>query len=896
MPGARTVGPNRTPNARIDRAGLTRRAGELHSAARAAAAAFRPSEAMRLLQRALRVLDRVSAGNGDAPGEDQVTVRIRVLVTLAYVEAETRSLEAGLACLDAASDLLPGLPEGAHRLALHGLVRRQHGIMLSRAGQFDEGIAVLDDAVDVIERAEAGGAPDPLGLAQALINRGLTHIGAGHPSPAERDLRGCIDIAAEGRYRANVAGGDHLPVVAAKAHHNLGALALRVGDVPRALRYYEEASSSFRELSPSFLPKLRMDQAEALLAAGLAEEAARHLDEALPEMRRHRDHQNLAEAEVFRAAAALIDNDLALARRLATSARRRFVRRGNRAWAAIAALTRLRAEARTPLRQGRVPQTLPTRALRLATELRRLRLVDESALAAMLAVRMELRRGAVEPAGRLLAQVPAPRRVTPVDHRMLLRLCRAELAVALGDRRRAFAQARAGLAELGRMRDRMGGLELVCGTAVHGRELGELAVRLVLDRSGSAGRAKQLFTWLERTRAQVYRYEPLPPIDDPVLAERVGEYRHLSRALQEARRDGVPVGELTARHAALQREVMRLGWRDGPWGRPRPVAGLAEIAERLGGRALVSFATSGEEIVAVVVVEGRARLVRLGTAAEAVAAASELHADLDALAPDRLPEPLFDAVSGSALRRAERLDTQLLRPLAGIVGDRELVVVPTGALYAVAWGSLPSLRGRPVVVAPSATAWLAAAGPSGSRRPAATRTVLVGGPGLPAAVGEVGRLREHRPDAELIDAGRATVRTVLDALDGAGLAHLAAHGAHEPENALFSRLELTDGALFAHETARLRRPPEHVVLAACELALSRIRPGDEALGFAGALLAAGGRTVTAAVTRVGDEAAAAAMADYHRLLAAGRTPAVALAEATAVDPMRRPFVCLGASG
>jgi hypothetical protein len=55
------------------------------------------------------------------------------------------------------------------------------------------------------------------------------------------------------------------------------------------------------------------------------------------------------------------------------------------------------------------------------------------------------------------------------------------------------------------------------------------------------------------------------------------------------------------------------------------------------------------------------------------------------------------------------------------------------------------------------------------------------------------------------------------------------------------------------------------------------------------------RTVTAAVTRVGDVAAAGAMTDYHRLLAAGIPPARALAEATAVDPYRRPFISLGAT-
>jgi len=102
--------------------------------------------------------------------------------------------------------------------------------------------------------------------------------------------------------------------------------------------------------------------------------------------------------------------------------------------------------------------------------------------------------------------------------------------------------------------------------------------------------------------------------------------------------------------------------------------------------------------------------------------------------------------------------------------------------------------------------------------------------------------------------------------------------------------------LFAHETARLRRAPEQVVLAACSLALSHIRPGDEALGFAGALLASGSRTVVAAQNRVGDRAAALTMDTFHKLLGEGKPAAHALAEATALDPLRRPFVCLGFGG
>jgi CHAT domain-containing protein len=101
--------------------------------------------------------------------------------------------------------------------------------------------------------------------------------------------------------------------------------------------------------------------------------------------------------------------------------------------------------------------------------------------------------------------------------------------------------------------------------------------------------------------------------------------------------------------------------------------------------------------------------------------------------------------------------------------------------------------------------------------------------------------------------------------------------------------------MFAHELARLRRPPRHVVLAACELAMNHIRPGDEALGFAGGLLAGGVRTVVAAASRVGDAAAAAAMVEYHHRVCAGERPAAALAAAVAADPFRRPFICLGAS-
>jgi tetratricopeptide (TPR) repeat protein len=821
--------------------------------------------------------------------QESVELRTRILISLAPGDAEISGLATGLEDLRLAEILLESMPDQAVRTELTAKLAGQRGVVFGRANQLDESIAQLDIAVAIRDRAYATGGGNHASLATSLLNRGSMHNVAGHPGPAARDFSRLLRVVESGQADSR-SDAEELAVLYVKAQHGLAALAWRVGDIPRALSYYEKTLAGYARLMPSALPKARMDQAEALLTAGLSEDAARQLDEALPELLRLRNHQNVAEAELLRATAAFSEGDLAAARKWASSAKRRFERRGNESLGSRAALIRLRADVDDALDRDRVPANLASKALALAETLAKLDLIDQAGLARMLAVRLELRRGELAAAAEHLALVPKPRQVTPVDHRMLRRLCLAELAVAGGDRRQAYAQARAGLAELSRFRDRMGGVELVSGSAMHGRALGLLAVRLVIEHSRSP--ARQLFGWLERTRAQVYRYQPLPSPADPVLAEKVSEYRYLSREVQQARSTGAWKRELASRHAALGREVMRLGWRDTPWGQPRPVARVEEVIAELGDRAMISFLAVKDVIMAVVVVAGRVRLVPLGDVHEVIVAAQEMHADLDALSPDLLFGPMAKAVSDSAVRRATHLDARLLRPLAALLRDRELVVIPTGALYAVAWGALPSLRGRPVVVVPSATAWLAA---QRSDRQAGA-TVLVSGPGLPAAVGEVAGLRRYHPNAEVLDAEQATVPEVLQALDGAALAHVAAHGAHEPANALFSRLELWDGALFAHEMARLRRPPQHVVLAACELALSRIRPGDEALGFAGALLSAGVHTVTAAVTRVGDVAAASAMADYHRQLAAGASPAMALAEATAVDPLRRPFICLGAGG
>ncbi|MEV6911881.1 CHAT domain-containing protein [Amycolatopsis sp. NPDC051071] len=744
-----------------------------------------------------------------------------------------------------------------------------------RAGRLAEAVAQYNRALRLIRQAELGMRP----RLPVLLDRGLAYLALREDAAAEHDLTLCTRLASE----------HHLGRVGARAHQGLGALARRNGDVARALEHYETGIRMFQEVAPSQVAKVRIDQAKALLDAGLSNEADSVLFEALPELRAWSSGHEVAEAELVGAAARLLQDDPEQARRLAASAQRRFSRSKSTAWVEIARLMGMRADTAFVLSGGQAPRASANKARELADRLRGLGLEEESATAAMLGVRLAVHKGQLEVATRLLAGISAPNQDSSIDRRMLWRLCRAELAAASAEYGPAMREARKGLADLNKARTHRGGLDLVAGTAAHGRELGELAVRLSLRRR----KARILFDILEQTKAQAYRYRPERAPDDPALRNRIAEMRELSRRQRQARLERRTTAALNVKLAALQQDITRLNWHSSPFGRQRPVADIASISARLGNRALVSFGRSGDVLFAVAVFDGRTRLIELGSAPALIEQVRRLHADTDAMAPDNLPEPLVRVVALSASRSAEQLDQGLIAPITRAIGSRELVLVPTGSLYAVPWGSLPSLTGVPVVVAPSATAWLAA--DEAAERPGGGRVVLVAGPGLSGATGEVQTLRALHPEATVLAGERATVANVLSALEGAELAHVAAHGSHEPGNALFSRLELADGPLFAHELTRLRRPPDQVVLAANALAHAHIRPGDEALGFAGALLAVGTRTVVAAVSRIGDESTAATSADLHQGLANGRSMAQALADSVRTEPFRRPFICLGSA-
>ncbi|GAB3992706.1 hypothetical protein GCM10029992_02520 [Glycomyces albus] len=170
---------------------------------------------------------------------------------------------------------------------------------------------------------------------------------------------------------------------------------------------------------------------------------------------------------------------------------------------------------------------------------------------------------------------------------------------------------------------------------------------------------------------------------------------------------------------------------------------------------------------------------------------------------------------------------------------------------------------------------------------------MAAGPALNRAGGEIVEVAELYPGSNLIPAEKSDPEVILQSLDGASVAHLAAHGNHEPENVLFSRLNFAQGPLNAYELLGLDQPPAHVVLSSCDLGRSTVTVGHETLGFTAALLHAGTSTVVSSLGRVPDDLAAEMMIDYHRRCAAGATPAEALAAVGENRPWH-PFVCFGA--
>lgn len=808
-----------------------------------------------MLRRALRLVDR-------RPGPEVAGLRVRILLSLAHNEAERGRMAQARELLEDAESALDATSD--ERLA--GIFHGQRGLMSLRGGDLLEARRHLDIAATVLDDADEQ-------RAIVLINRGMLLVLIFELRAAAADLRTCADLAER----------NGQAVLRAMALHNLGLVAFLGGDLVAGLRLLDQARARIAELAPTSLGVCDLDRARILRDAGLLTEAEAALVDAAASMREnHLDH-DLAEVDLERAEVALLSGRRSDALAHARSARRRLRRRGNRTWSLLADLVRLQADLLAPLTRPK----LPSDARAVAVALAEAGLVEDAQVAGLVGLRAALRTGAA-------SEPPPITKGQRIGTRLLTRLVRAEIARGRGEPLAEDAELRRGLRELRRHRSRFGSLDLATASALHGHDL----ARRGLANALRSGRPAAVHAWIERTRALSLQLAPARPPEDEEAAEELAELRAVRAALRIAELDGSVDPDLHARRSELERSIRQRSWHTGGADeRPaeeRPTT-LGDVRDAVGDGVVVSYLVVEGTVHALVAGRRGARLVGLAPLDDVRGALRRVHADLDAAALAVLPPAVRDVVRGSLAAGLNRLDELLWRPLAARAGSGALLVVPTGELAAVPWTLLPGCRGRPVTVAPSATWW------SAHRVPPASdgRLVLAAGPGLRRADEEVRVVAADGPGATALTGRRATAAAVLDAAAGAGVLHLAAHGRHEPDNPLFSSIELADGPLFGYDLPRAAALPPHVVLSACDLGLVVERPGDESLGMTSALLHGGVSSVVAGVARVNDDVACQLMIAYHAALRSGRLPSEALADALAATGSDQPdhpapFVVVGA--
>jgi tetratricopeptide (TPR) repeat protein len=803
----------------------------------------------------LRTGVRLARASGQP--EREVDVQATLGLTLAW----TGRSRQGLAILDRAVEASHG--------GLAGRVLMRRASILRYLGRFHEAHQDLSRALPYLRRAG-----DTVWEARSVSWRAEVFLGLGLPGRAAADF-----IRAEELFATTGQEFDY-----AMARHNLGLVALSRGDLPRALTYFDEAGSRYDALGAT-QPDLAIDRCSALLAAGLAAEAARETDTALSRIPpRGWIAYKKAELLFVAATAALAAGHPGNAADRARQARRLFRTQERAIWETRADL--VLAQARYAA--GERSAALLRHAEQVGARLDGAR-AGEAMHAHLLAGRLALSRGRASEAARHLERAARPRRRKPPLTRSVAWLARALQADARGDARATVAACTRGLDALEEHQMTLGATELRAHGTAHGAELATLAQRVALER----GDARRLLFWSERWRATALAARSTPPGHDRALVAELEALRSVSRQLEASDMTG-------PRRHALDRERRRL--EAAVQARTRRSPGshslgparfdLGAVFEELGGSTLIELVEVDGVLHAIVVAGRRVRLHTVGDIPEREVELNRFVLRRLAHGPPRPGDERLLAFRGA------RLESSLLSSAAAELGDGPVVVIPPGRLRGVPWTLMPSLRGRIVTVAPSASTWLRA---RHEKPPAERRVALVAGPRLATGGAEVARLHGRYPEAAMLGQGDATAERVLSALDGAWLAHVAAHGTFRADNPLFSSIELDDGPLTVHDFERLNQAPYWLVLSSCDSGAAAAVGADELLGLVSSLVPLGAAGIVASIVPVNDQAAVPLMLALHDALQKEVTlPEALLAarEATAGDPLAEAtahsFLALGA--
>ena len=800
---------------------------------------------VREMRRALEYARR----SGSADRETDVLASLGVALVYAGRTAD------GLAAFERAVQGSSGVPAAR--------VRFLRGGTLWAIGRYPAALEDLRSAVTVLSRAG-----DTLWAARALNVRGLVHVSLGLPDRAD------ADFVAAGRLFAQTSQEfEAIYTVLNRALIPFGS-----GDLPAALALLDEAAARFRPLGVP-LPALSTDRCAVLLAAGLFSDALAEADAAVRDFEQVRRRvPKRAELLLMAANCALAAGRPQVALDRAQAAYRLFRSQQSAWWKAQSALVVARAR----YAADEASASLLHEVNRAVVRLEGLG-ASEAVEAHLLAGRVALDLGRRGDAGRHLAAAARHRWRGPARSRASGWLGAALRAEVSGDSRALFAACRRGLEVMEEHWLSFGASELRAQATAHGAELAALAQR----HAAGARQPRLLLTWSERWRATALAVPAVRPTGDPELNADLAALRQVTPALEKAKQKGMPT-------ATLQQEQLRLegmvraralrARRDPASGRG-PVS-IGVLLDTLGSARLIQLTDIDGVLHVLVCGASRVRQFTAGHTRDAARTADFARFALRRMARSHPADDLGSALAiltaaGPALQEA------LLGPAVRHLGSGPVVIIPPGKFHSLPWALLPALHDRVVSVAPSATAWLRAHTASAPQR---RHVVLARGPDLATEGAEVPVAARLYDDVTVLEGDDATAKQVLGALDGAWLAHIAAHGSFRADSPLFSSLRMQDGPVTVYDFEQLRRAPYRLILSSCESGVVAAAGADELLGLVSSLLPLGTAGIIAGVVPLNDHAVVPVMADLHRHVRAGQTLAEALhavRRAFAADPVQR---------
>ncbi|MCC6547888.1 CHAT domain-containing protein [Candidatus Sumerlaeota bacterium] len=202
-------------------------------------------------------------------------------------------------------------------------------------------------------------------------------------------------------------------------------------------------------------------------------------------------------------------------------------------------------------------------------------------------------------------------------------------------------------------------------------------------------------------------------------------------------------------------------------------------------------------------------------------------------------------------------------------GVKRICVVPHQELHTLPFAALSLGGGQDLVdrfaiyYSPSASVLRYTIGRRANRS-AEAKTLAVGNPNLgspqynlPFAQKEAERLQYDLPNVTVRTGSDATESWLVDNLPNYGIIHIASHGEYNPDQPLFSAIELApdnanDGRLTSDEVFGLQLRADLIALSACQSGLGRVSKGDDIVGLNRAFVYAGTRQLMTTLWRVDD--------------------------------------------